>query len=378
LLPDALFDSEEMLTGLLPWVAHESPTSDRAAVDGLLTKVAAELAAIGATIERIPGRLGFADIVKARIGSRSSTNSPGILILSHLDTVHLAGTINERLPLRRDGDRFYGPGIYDMKGGVRIAVDALRIVCRVRGRPLLPVTYMLIPDEEVGSPSSRAAIEAEARQHKYVLVTEPCKNGVVVTGRFAFQRFIVRTTGRPAHAGANNRQGRSSIRAMARLIEDIEAMSDFERGMTFSVGIVAGGTFVNVMPVECRAEVLTVAPTRAIFAEVGERMMRLAGEHDGVATVIEPGPVRPLWEAHRPTLALFDRARAIAGRLGFELKHGAFGGGSDGNFTGALGIATLDGLGVDGAGAHTFEEHLLVSSLVPRCRLFAELLDTLE
>jgi glutamate carboxypeptidase len=237
---------------------------------------------------------------------------------------------------------------------------------------------MFIPDEEVGSPSSRERIEAEARQHKYVLVTEPCRNGVIITGRFAFQRFWVTAHGRPAHAGANNRQGRSAIRAMARAIERIEAMTDFDRGMTFSVGKVHGGTFVNVMPVECRAEVLTVAPTQAIFEEVRERMQALAGEHDGVRISVEPGPVRPLWQPHERTMALYERARVLAAEIGFKLEHNSFGGGSDGNFTGALGCATLDGLGVDGGGAHTFEEYLLVSSLVPRCRLFAELLRTLD
>jgi glutamate carboxypeptidase len=165
---------------------------------------------------------------------------------------------------------------------------------------------------------------------------------------------------------------------MARIIERIENMTDFERGMTFSVGRIHGGTFVNVMPIECRAEVLTVAPTEAIFHEVVERMRAIEGESDGVRIVLEPGPVRPLWDAHAATMGLFERARILAAEIGFELKHGSFGGGSDGNFTGALGRATLDGLGVDGGGAHTFEEHLLVSSLVPRCRLIAELLRTLD
>ena len=133
-----------------------------------------------------------------------------------------------------------------------------------------------------------------------------------------------------------------------------------------------------MLPIECHAEVLTVAPTQAIYDEVGERLKALENENDGIRVVVERGPVRPLWLPHRETLALYETARGLAAELGFELRHGSFGGGSDGNFTGALGIATLDGLGVDGAGAHTFEEHLLVSSLVPRCRLFAELLRTLD
>jgi glutamate carboxypeptidase len=376
-LSESLFDESEIIDGLLPWVRCESPTSDVAGVNRMMDMAADALVRLGASIERTPGRDGFGDIVIGRMGGAEPTNSAGILILSHLDTVHVPGTLDGRLPLRRDGDRYYGPGIYDMKGGVRIAMHALEVLRRAGTAPRLPVSYMLVPDEEVGSPSSREAIEAEARRHKYVLVTEPCKNGVVVTGRFAFQRYWVNVQGRPAHAGANNRLGRSAIRAMARLVERIEEMTDFERGMTFSVGTIQGGTFVNVMPIECRAQVLTVAPTNAIFDEVAERMTSLESEADGVRITVERGPVRPLWVPHRETMALFETAHGVAAKLGFELRHGSFGGGSDGNFTGALGVATLDGLGVDGSGAHTFDEHLLVSSLVPRCRLFAELLQTL-
>jgi glutamate carboxypeptidase len=334
--------------------------------------------ALGARIERLSGRNGFGDILAARLASPDPAAGQGILILTHLDTVHMVGTLEGRLPLRRDGQRYFGPGIYDMKGGARIAIEAMRVLDRTGTGTRLPVTVLFVPDEEVGSPSSRERIEAEARRHKYVLVVEPCRSGVIVTGRFAFQRFRVTAHGRPSHAGANNRQGRSAIRAMARLVEKIESMTDFERGMTFSAGLISGGTFVNVMPIECRIEVLTVAPTRAIYDEIGERMAGLESEADGVRISVERGPVRPLWQAGPGTMALYERARAIAGEIGFDLRHGAFGGGSDGNFTGALGIATLDGLGVDGAGAHTFEEHLNIASLVPRCRLLAELLATLE
>jgi glutamate carboxypeptidase len=372
-----LFNVDAMLERLLPWVREESPTFHVTGVNRMMDHVGGDLERLGGVIERVPGTGGLADIVLARFPGRDGTNSPGILILSHLDTIHPVGTLAGRLALRRDGDRYFGPGIYDMKGGVAIAVEALKIVRENGGVPL-PVTYMLIPDEEIGSPSSRERIEQEAKRHKYVLVTEPCKNGLIVTGRYAFQRFWIDVEGRPAHAGATNRQGRSAIRAMARLIEQIEGMSDFDRGMTFSVGTIEGGTFVNVMPIRCRAQVLTVAPTQEIFEEVLSRMMALESENDGITVHVERGPVRPLWQPHRPTMSLYERAHDIAANLGFKLEHGSFGGGSDGNFTGALGVATLDGLGVDGASAHTFEEHLLISSMVPRCRMFAELLRTLD
>lgn len=378
MLRSELFNVDAILERLLPWVREESPTNHVAGVNRMMDHVSGDLARIGGTIERLPGTGGRGDIVMVRFPGSAGTNSQGILILSHLDTIHPVGTLAGRLPLRRDGDRYFGPGIYDMKGGVAIAVEALKIAREHDGGTKLPVTYMLIPDEEIGSPSSREKIEEEAKRHKYVLVTEPCKNGVIVSGRFAFQRFWVDVEGRPAHAGATNRQGRSAIRAMARLIEQIEGMTDFDRGMTFSVGTIEGGTFVNVMPIRCRAQVLTVAPTQAIFDEVLSRMMALEHENDGITVKIERGPVRPLWQPHRPTMALYERAHEIAADIGFKLEHGSFGGGSDGNFTGALGIATLDGLGVDGASAHTFEEHLLVSSIVPRCRLFAELLRKLD
>ncbi len=164
---------------------------------------------------------------------------------------------------------------------------------------------------------------------------------------------------------------------MARLIEKIEPMSDFERGETYAVGVVQGGQWVNVVPMECRAQVLCVSPTEQSVEAVRRNMLALAGDIDGVRVEVEPGPVRPLFRAHAGTMDLYDRARRLAADIGFDLGHGQFGGGSDGNFTGALGIATLDGLGVNGGGAHTHEEHLLVSSLAPHARLVAGLFETL-
>jgi glutamate carboxypeptidase len=376
-----LFDAEEILVGILRWVSIESPTYDPAAVNLIMDQASAELAALGARIERVPGTDGYGDVVKARLefGDHAAAGGPGILVLGHLDTVHPVGTIGSTLPLRRDGDRQYGPGIFDMKGGLYLALHALQRLLATGARPRLPVTFLLIPDEEVGSPSTRALIEREAQASRCVLVPEPGRPGnKVVTGRHAFQRYFVSTHGRPAHAGANNRDGRSAIRVMARLIEEIEAMSDFDRGITYSVGVVQGGQWVNVIPIECRAQVLAVAPDEQAFEEVPRRMAALSGERNGVRVEIERGPVRPLFRAHPGTMALYEQAKAIADDLGLEFGHGQYGGGSDGNFTGALGIATLDGLGVLGAGAHTHEEHLLVSSLVPRAQVLAGLFERLR
>lgn len=370
------FSSEEMLDGIVAWARIESPTTHVEGVNRMMDVVTAALRELEARVDRRPGTDGFADVVSARLPWGG--DEPGVLVLMHLDTVHAVGTLAGPLPLRRDGDRMYGPGIYDMKGGAYLACHALRQLLRAGRRPRLPVQVLCIPDEEVGSPSTRPLIEREAVRHRYVLVVEPSRGGRLTTGRHAFLRYRLHVHGQPAHAGADNVKGRSAIRAMARLIEQIEGFSDFARGVTYSVGVVQGGTFVNVVPIACHAEVLCVAPTADASDEVARRMAGLAREQDGVRVEVEPGPVRPLWTAHPGTMALYARARAVANRLGFDVDHGQFGGGSDGNFTGALGIPTLDGLGVLGDGAHTHGEHLLVSSLEPRARLFAGLLETLD
>ena len=381
--PTEAIDLEEILDGVIAWVSVESPTFHVPGVNRMMDFAEGEMRALGARIERLPG-LGdghgttYGDCVVARLPSLTGQAGPGILILVHLDTVHLVGTLTGRLPIRRDGDKLFGPGVWDMKSGGRLAVHALKTLQRLGRAPKLPVTLMFTSDEEVGSPANRARIEAEAKRHKYVLVPEPMRGTTCVSGRHAFQRYFVTVLGKPAHAGATNRDGRSAIRAMARLVETIEGMTSYNRGITYSVGVINGGTFVNVIPTEVKAQVLAVAPDEAAFEEIPARMMALTGEEDGVRIVIEKGPIRPLFRANPGTLALFERAKSIAAEIGFELSHAQTGGGSDANFTGALGIATLDGLGCAGFGAHTFEEHLFISSVVPRCRLLAGLIGGLD
>ena len=211
-----------------------------------------------------------------------------------------------------------------------------------------------------------------------MLVPEPGKPDKFVTGRHAFLRYKLHTYGRPAHAGVARGVGRSAISVMAQLIARIEGFSDVERETTYRVGVVNGGNFVNVIPTECHAEVLCVAPTPEAFAQVQERMGSIESPDPEVRLEVEPGPVRPLFSAHPATLDLLEVAQRVAREIGLDLDHGQFGGGSDGNFTGALGIPTLDGLGVYGEGVHTKQEHLLVSSLVPRALLLAGLFEALS
>lgn len=371
------FDEEAMLQGLLEWVAIESPTSCPESVNRMISAVARSLAELGAGIETIPGRNGYGDAVRAHFAF--GEQGPGILVLAHLDTVHPLGTLDRALPIRREGDRCYGPGIFDMKGGAYIAVEAMRYALRRQGAAPLSVTFLLIPDEEVGSPTTRALIEAEARRSKYVLVPEPAQDrGRLITGRWAFARFKLSARGQPAHAGANTGSGRSAIHEMAQQILRIEALSRPKDNVTFSVGTIRGGTFVNVVPLECEAEVLAVAPSQKELDLVRDAMLQLTAIEPGVELRVEEGPVRPLFEASRGTMEIYGLARDLAREIGFELEHGSVGGGSDGNFTGALGIPTLDGLGLCGDGFHTHREHILVSSLVPRVRLFAGLLSELR
>jgi glutamate carboxypeptidase len=373
--PDNLpFDSETMLAGLRAWVECESPTWDAAAVNRMLDLAATEMAIMGASIERIAGRDGFGGCVRARF-PHPRANEPGILIAGHLDTVHPLGTI-EKLKWRRDGNKCYGPGILDMKGGNYLALEAIRQLARAAVTTALPVTVLFTPDEEVGTPSTRDLIEAEARRNKYVLVPEPGRlNNGVVTGRYAIARFNLEATGRPSHAGATLSSGRSAIREMARQILLIDGMTSED--CTFSVGIVHGGQWVNCVATTCTGEALSMAKRQADLDRGVERMLALSGTFNDVAFKVTRGVTRPVWEADAGTLALYEKARSVAASMGLELPHASAGGGSDGNFTGSLGIPTLDGLGVRGADAHTLNEHIEVDSLAERGRLMAGLLATL-
>ena len=369
------FDADAMLAGLRPWIECESPTYDAAAVNRMMDLAARDLALMGARIERIPGRMGFGDCVRARF-PHPKGDEPGVLVMGHMDTVHPVGTL-AALPFRRDGERCYGPAICDMKGGNYVALEAIRQLARAGIETPLPVTVLFTPDEEVGTPSTRDVVEAEAARHRFVLVPEPATSEAgVVTGRYAIARFNLETVGRPSHAGARLAEGRSAIRAMARRIIEIEAMTSDD--CTFSVGVVHGGQWVNCVATTCRAEALSMAKRQADLDHGVERMLALAGTADDVAFAVTRGVTRPVWEPDAASLALYETARGIAKALGFDIPHKSAGGGSDGNFTGAMGIPTLDGLGVQGAGYHTLEEHILVDSLVQRGRLRAGLLATLS
>lgn len=370
---DLPFDSAEIVSGLRGWVGCESPTHDAAAVNRMMAIAARHLALMGARVETIPGRMGFGDCVRASFPHPS--REKGILVMGHLDTVHPVGTL-QQLAIREEAGRLYGPGVLDMKGGNFIAIEAIRQLLKAGIATSRPVTVLLTCDEEVGSPSTRDLIEAEAARHAFVLVPEPARpSGGVVTGRYAIARFNLRTTGKPSHAGARLAEGRSAIREMCRQVVNIEAMTTDD--VTYSIGVIHGGQWVNCVATFCDAESLSMAKRQEDLDAAVERMLSLKPTGNDVQLTVTRGVTRPVWEPDGRTMALYETARGIAQRIGFAIDHQSAGGGSDGNFTGAMGIPTLDGLGVQGSGAHTLEEHVLVASLVPRARLMAGLLQSL-
>ena len=325
----------------------------------------------GARIERIAGRWGFGDCVRATF-PHATPNEPGILLMGHLDTVHPIGTLS-RLSFRREGKRAWGPGILDMKGGNYLSLEAIRQLQHAGLRTKLPITVLFTSDEEVGSPSTRDLIEAEASRHKYILVPEPARpDGGVVTGRYAIARFNLEATGRPSHAGASLGAGRSAIREMARKLIEIEEMTT--ENCTFSVGVIHGGQWVNCVTTTCSGEALSMAKRQEDLDRGVAAMLSLRGSSNEVQFNVTRGVTRPLWEPNARGMALYETASKIAQSLGYAINSQSSGGGSDGNFTGAMGIATLDGLGVAGAGAHTLDEHIQIDSLAYRGKLMAGLL----
>jgi glutamate carboxypeptidase len=371
-----ILDQQEILDGIRAWVEIESPTTDAAAVNRMADKVAADYATIGARIERIPGRDGYGDHLL--VSSPWGGDGPGILVLSHIDTVHDIGTLSGPLPFRVEGDIAYGPGIYDMKGGAHLAFAALRHLHRAGRETKLPVRHLLVSEEEVGSPTSRAIIEREARRARAVLVTEPAREGgKVVTARKGVARFDLVLRGVAAHSGARHEDGRSAIKELARQILDLEAMTDYARGVTVNVGVVAGGTRANVVAAEARAEIDMRVPNPEIGDAAVARVLAIRSHDPEVTLSITGGLNRPGYEKGPAISALFETARAIAAGIGFDLQDLKTGGGSDGNFTAAL-APTLDGMGVDGKGGHTHHEQLFISSLVPRTRLLLGLFEALS
>jgi glutamate carboxypeptidase len=369
-----LGSAERLLEELRGWVEHETPTTDAAAVNGLMDRCEAELRAVGGAITRIPGQDGFGDTLLCRT---PGSGAP-VVVAGHLDTVWDHGTLAGPMPFRIDGERAYGPGIYDMKAGSFMAFHSVREILRQKVATQSPILLLLTPDEEVGSPTSRAPIEQAARGARAVLIPEPAgAGGACVTARKGVGRFDIDIRGVSAHSGGNWAEGRSAVVALARIILKIHAMVDLDAGITTNVAPIRGGTRPNVIPPEAGCEVDLRVPTIELGEVMEARILGLAGEEDGIRITVTGGMNRPPFAENADILALYARAQGFAQAHGYALPKQHRGGGSDGNFTAAMGVPTLDGLGCTGAGAHAPHEHILWRDLAPRCATLCGLLETL-
>ena len=358
------------------WLKLESPTTSAAAVDAMMDRVASDAADASVSAQRLPGRDGLGGFLILRAGPR--TDKPGVLLMSHLDTVHPIGTLERDLPVRVEGDRLYGPGVYDMKGGAYAALQAFLDVAR-RGSAPAPITFLFTPDEEIGSPTSRPVIEELCRGSAYALVTESArKDGRVVTSRKGVGRFAVEVEGRPGHSGTSA-TAVSAIREAARLVLQIEAMTDREAGIRTTVGMISGGTAPNVVPQHCRFTVDLRVTTEEDGEAATAKIRELKPRSPVAKVAVTGGMTRPPYRKTEVIASLHAHAQSVAAELGFPLDDVPMtGGGSDANFAAALGLPPLDGLGIGGNGAHTLHEFGLISTIQPRIDLITRLLETLK
>ena len=350
-------------------VAIESPSDDLQAVNRCGAELASRLTALGASITRAtPSTAG--DHLRASFG----TGERQVLILGHFDTVWPIGQL-QRMPLKRDGGRLHGPGVFDMKAGIGLGLLATRAVQAQGALDHARIVMLWTSDEEIGSTTSRALIEAEAVKSEAVLVLEPSlPGGALKTSRKGVGQFELVVTGVSAHAGLDPGRGISAVHELARQVLEIEKLQHLDRGITVNVGIVRGGSRANVVAAEARATVDARAVTIADAREIERAMRSLTPQLRGAGVQVHGGFDRPPLERSPGVVKLYELARDVAQEMGSSLEEGAAGGGSDGNFTAALGVPTLDGLGAVGDGAHALHEHVVIDALAPRAALIAGLL----
>jgi glutamate carboxypeptidase len=350
-------------------VRLESPTTDKTAVDRCGAELASRLEAIGGRVTRLT-RPERGDHLLAEFGCGASQ----ILLLGHFDTVWPVGQL-ERMPLTRSNGRLHGPGVFDMKAGIAIGMLATRALLETASALSHRIVMLWTTDEEIGSETSRAAIEDEAGRSTAVLVLEPSlPGGAVKTSRKGCGSYQVSVRGVAAHAGIEPQKGASAVQELAHQILRVNALQDLGRGISVNVVQVSGGCRSNVIPDEARATVDVRVPTAAAAAEVDAAFRGLRPVDARTTIEAHGGFDRPPLERSSKVARLYDEAREVASELGQDLDEGGTGGGSDGNFTAALGVPTLDGLGAVGDGAHALHEHIDIASLCERAALVAGLI----
>jgi len=359
-------DLSETLSLLEAMVNLDSPSVDKGLVDKFVRFLGPKFEAIGGIVEYVSAER-FGDHLVARFDGSPKRR---LLILGHTDTVFPAGEVVRR-PFRVENDRATGPGVFDMKAGIALIWAALRAL----GPLSRPVTVLLTSDEEVGSPSSRELIEKEAGKASAVLVLEPSlPGGGLKTSRKGVGRFTVKATGRAAHAGIDPSRGINAIEEIAHQILQLQRMSDPARGTTVTVGLVQGGSRVNVVPAEAAVDLDVRITSNDEAARITEAIRALRPHLPGATLHIRGGINRPPMDRTTDTARLLEVARKVGEDLGIHIQEGSTGGASDGNFTAALGIPTLDGLGATGDGAHSLDEYVEISSMPERAALIAGLI----
>jgi glutamate carboxypeptidase len=367
-----LFNEHEIVELLGELVRRESPSRDKAALDALGTLLAERLIDLGASAENVPNAVG-GDHVLGRF-PRNSDLRPA-LVLGHFDTVWPRGTL-ERLPFRVDEEgRAFGPGVFDMKASLAIFLAVIKQLRKSWELLPRPIWVLLTSDEEIGSPTSRGLIEKLASQCAYALILEPAlADGGLKTSRKGVGRFRLEVEGKAAHAGVAPHDGRSAILGLARQILKLETLQDLAAGTTINVGVIEGGTTPNVVPALASAEIDVRVASQAEESRIVSAFRSLASGMEGIRLKMTGSFNRPPMERTPAVSALFEQALEIGRRLNLELTEGSSGGGSDGNFTAAMGVPTLDGLGARGGGAHADDEHVIVASLHERAELLSGLL----
>lgn len=371
----ALVTQQDMMIDLLAqWVNHDSPTHQKVAVDAMGQMTVQAFVEAGATLTTTHPQTKMGDHYTLTYGDGDEQ----ILILCHLDTVWPPEEAQRR-PFTIENGHAKGPGVHDMKGGTLIGLFALRAIHQLQLKPNYKLVFLLTSDEEVGSPTSRTLIEAEGRKSRYCLVLEGSHNrSALTTSRKGIGRFQLEVTGVSAHAGVEPQKGVSAIEELARQIQILHAMSDFERGVTVNIGVISGGERPNVIAARALAEIDLRISTMTDALALREKILGLQPQLPGAQLRVTGEITRGPFEETSEGLALFEQAQVIAQDLGFTVEKFSSGGGSDGNLVAALGVLTLDGLGSLGGGAHALTEYTVLEALPLRAALLAELIMQLK
>jgi glutamate carboxypeptidase len=357
------------------FVLCESPSDTKPAVDACVALAADAVRARGGRV-KLHRQRNFGDILEARFGprKRSGINRAPFLLLGHLDTVWPINTLRA-MPCRIADGRLWGPGTLDMKAGVAMALTAVEMLAEA---DLLnrEIILLLNSDEEIGSPVSRPITESLARACSAVFVLEPAQGLAYKTARKGTGNWRIDIRGKAAHAGVDFEKGASALRELSHVIETVSGWTDLKRGLTVSFGIAGGGSKTNVIPAEAFAEVDVRIAKITDGPRIERRFKSLKPADERCSLAITGGINRPPMERARGTVRLFQQARSLAAELGFALDEASTGGASDGNFTSALGIPTLDGMGAVGEGAHATHESIVLEHIAPRTALLAGMLAT--